>query len=52
MSAVGRVGPKRAPDSSPETCHPQVLRDKNFERVGKDRLWPGPACAGCELSVG
>jgi hypothetical protein len=31
----------RGSDSEPETCHPRVLRNKYFERVCYDRLWPG-----------
>jgi hypothetical protein len=30
-----------ASNSAPETCHPRVLRDKNFERIGYDRLCLG-----------
>jgi hypothetical protein len=32
--------PEYGSDSAPETCHSQVLRDKNFERAVKDGLWP------------
>jgi hypothetical protein len=40
LSAPGRVEPKWVSDSSAETCRSKVLRDKIFERVGKDGLWP------------
>jgi len=40
MSVVGRVEPKSGSDFSPETCHSWVLRDKIFERVRNDGLWP------------
>jgi len=40
MAGVGRVEPTRRSDSAPETCHPPAIPDWNFERVGKDRLWP------------
>jgi hypothetical protein len=40
MSRSGRVEPTRRSDSAPETCHPPAIPDWNFERVGKDRLWP------------
>jgi hypothetical protein len=36
----GRVEPKSGSDFSPETCHSWVLRDKIFERVRNDGLWP------------
>lgn len=40
MTLSGRVGSERGSGSSPETCLSQAGRGKNFERVGKDGLWP------------
>jgi hypothetical protein len=40
MTGHGRVQPNCGSDSSPETCHSSALRDKNFECVVKDGLWP------------
>ena len=42
-SATGRVEPKRGSICSPNTCRSQLLRDKEFERFGKDSVWPIPA---------
>jgi hypothetical protein len=39
-AGTGRIEPEYGSDSAPETCHSQVLRDKNFERAVKDGLWP------------
>ena len=40
-AGFGRVEPIGVSDFSPETCHSWALRGKNFERLGKDSLWPG-----------
>lgn len=45
-AASGRVEPTKASDSSPETCRSYLLVDRTWERVGKDRLWPGPGFPG------
>ena len=42
MSLHGRVEPKRGPDSPPETCRSEALRDEISEHDGKDSSWPSP----------
>ena len=48
---MGRVEPNRGSQSSPESGHPPTLPDWDFERVGKDRLWPGQAKAEFNLTA-